>query len=324
MIMILEMHAMHNEKLDLNLLAVFDSLLRERSVTRAGEQLGLSQSAMSHAVNRLRAFFDDPLFVKTGQGMQPTPKSESLAPTILALMATIRGQVLSQAQFDPASAMRVFTLCMTDMGELVFLPPLIKRLRELAPHCTLRTRQVPLQQVEPLLASGEVDLVLGSLRAAPQGLFQQQLFMHRFVTLVSVKNQEVGDELTLEQFQRMPQIVVTLAGRSSEAYDSALEEQGVKRNIFLSTPHFLVVPLLLDQHPDLIATVPQELGNVFGGYGVVKVLEPPLPLPSFALRQHWHPRFHQDPAIIWLRELVKDTFDGYPWDGARLKQGGCD
>ena len=93
-----------------------------------------------------------------------------------------------------------------------------------------------------------------------------------------------------------------------------LEEQGVKRNIFLSTPHFLVVPLLLDQHPDLIATVPQELGNVFGGYGLVRVLEPPLPLPSFALRQHWHPRFHQDPAIIWLRELVKDTFDGYPWD----------
>ncbi|WP_341865775.1 LysR family transcriptional regulator [Achromobacter insolitus] len=258
---ILEMHAMHNEKLDLNLLAVFDSLMRERSVTRAGEQLGLSQSAMSHAVNRLRVFFDDPLFVKTGQGMQPTPKAGA---TILALMATIRGQVLSQAQFDPALAMRMFTLCMTDMGELVFLPPLIKRLRELAPHCTLRTRQVPLPQVEPLLASGEVDLVLGSLRAAPQGLFQQQLFMHRFVTLVSVKNKDVGDELTLEQFQRMPQIVVTLAGRSSEAYDSALEEQGVKRNIFLSTPHFLVVPLLLDQHPDLIATVPQELGNVFG------------------------------------------------------------
>ena len=86
---------MHNEKFDLNLLAVFDSLLRERSVTRAGEQLGLSQSAMSHAVNRLRSFFDDPLFVKTGQGMQPTPKSESLAPTVLDLMATIRAQVLS-------------------------------------------------------------------------------------------------------------------------------------------------------------------------------------------------------------------------------------
>lgn len=303
---------MHNEKLDLNLLAVFDGLLRERSVTRAAEQLGLSQSAMSHAVNRLRAFFDDPLFVKTGQGMLPTPKAESLAPTMLDLMATIRSQVLSQAQFDPAVARRAFTLCMTDMGELVFLPPLIKRLRKLAPHCTLRSRQVPVAQIEPLLASGEVDLVLGSLRAAPSGLFQQQLFMHRFVTLVSVKNTEVGDVMTLEQFQRMPQIVVTLAGRSSEAYDSAIEEQGITRHIFLSTPHFVVVPLLIDQHPDLIATVPQELGNVFAGYGSVRVLEPPMPLPSFALRQHWHPRFHQDPAILWLRELVKDTFDAYP------------
>lgn len=303
---------MHNEKLDLNLLAVFDSLLREQSVTRAGEQLGLSQSAMSHAVNRLRAFFDDPLFVKTGQGMLPTPKSEGLAPTVQDLMATIRARVLSQTLFDPAVARRAFTLCMTDMGELVFLPPLIKRLRKRAPHCTLRSRQAPIPQIEPLLASGEVDLVLGSLRAAPPGLFQQQLFMHQFVTLVSVKNAEVGDRLTLEQFQRMPQIVVTMAGRSSEAYDSAIEEQGIKRKIYLSTPHFLVVPLLIDQHPDLIATVPQKLGDVFAGYGSVKVLPLPMPLPSFALRQHWHPRFHQDPAIVWLRELVKETFDAYP------------
>lgn len=128
---------------------------------------------MSHAVNRLRAFFDDPLFVKTGQGMLPTPKAESLAPTMLDLMATIRSQVLSQAQFDPVVARRAFTLCMTDMGELVFLPPLIKRLRIPAPHCTRRSRQVPVAQIEPLLSSGEVDLELGSLRAAPSGLFQQ-------------------------------------------------------------------------------------------------------------------------------------------------------
>lgn len=136
--------------------------------------------------------------------------------------------------------------------------------------------------------------------------------MHRFVTLVSVKNTEVGDFMTLEQFQRMPQIVVTLAGRLSEAYDSAIEEQGITRHIFLSTPHFLVVPLLIDQHPELISTVPQELGNVFAGYGSVRGLEPPIPLPSFALRQHWHPRFHLDPAVVWLRELVTVTFDAYP------------
>ncbi|MDF3888659.1 MULTISPECIES: LysR family transcriptional regulator [Cupriavidus] len=303
---------MHADELDLNLLSVFDAMLRERSVTKAAQELGLTQSAMSHALNRLRAFFDDQLFVKTPEGMMPTHKAEELTEAIVGVMATVRQQVLSQARFDPLAARRTFNLCMTDMGELVFLPPLISRLRREAPHCTLRTLQVPLQQIEGLLGSGEADLALGSIRAAPEGLFQQRLFMHSFVTIVSARNREIGEALTLEQFQRMPQIVVTLSGRASAAYDSAFDDHGIKRNIYLSTPHFLVVPLLIEQHPDLIATVPLELANVFARYGTVRVMQPPVALPKFAIKQHWHPRFHHDPAIIWLRELVKRTFEHYP------------
>ena len=303
---------MHVAELDLNLLAVFDAMLRERSVTRAAESLGLTQSAMSHALNRLRAFFNDQLFAKTPQGMVPTPKAEGLSSAVNEVMAILRQKLLSQAQFDPATARRTFSLCMTDMGELVFLPPLIAHLRREAPHCTVRTLQVPIQEIEAVLAAGDADLAVGSIRAAPEGLFQQRLFMHSFVTIVSKRNTDVGPEITLEQFQRMPQVVVTLSGRASGAYDIALDELGIQRNIYLSTPHFLVVPLLLDQHPDLIATVPLELANVFERKGIVRVTQTSFRLPSFALSQHWHPRFHHDPAIIWLRETMKRTFENYP------------
>lgn len=121
------MHAVHIRDLDLNLLVVFDALLRERSVTRAASEVGLSQGAMSHALNRLRAFFEDPLFVKTPSGMEPTPKATMLGVSIVEVMTTLRQDVVSQARFDPSTARRTFVLCMTDMGELVFLPPLIDR-----------------------------------------------------------------------------------------------------------------------------------------------------------------------------------------------------
>ena len=303
---------MHTDDFDYNLLTVFDAMLRERSVTRAAQQLGLTQSAMSHALNRLREYFDDPLFVKTPTGMTPTAKAEALAETILEVMTAMRTRVLPQASFDPGSLQRTFTLCMTDMGELVFLPPLMKRLRMVAPHCKLRTLQVPIPQIEALLASGDADLLLGSVQTAPDTLFQQQLFMHGFVTIVSKKNKQVRDTLTLEQFESMPHVAVSLAGRSSPSYDEAFERHGLKRNIYLHTPHFLTIPLLMEQEPELIATVPEELANVFSRYGIVRVVKPPVALPPYALSQYWHPRFHHDPAIIWLRQLVKKTFERYP------------
>ncbi|CAN7744883.1 hypothetical protein LJR267_010476 [Paraburkholderia hospita] len=156
------------------------------------------------------------------------------------------------------------------------------------------------------------DLALGSIRAAPDDLYQQQLFLHSFVTMVSVRNEAIGESITREQFESMPQIAVSLTGRARGAYDSAFDEYGINRNVYLTTPHFLVVPLLIDEHPELIATVPLELGNVFAKLGTVKLVPPPVALPPFALRQHWHPRFHDEPGNIWLRQLIKRTFERYP------------
>lgn len=308
------MNHMHSAALDLdlNLLAVLDALFRERSVTKAATSLGLTQSAMSHSLNRLRTYFDDQLFVRSGSGMVPTRKAEDLRQAVDDVMAAVRHHILPGVRFTPATARRVFTFCMTDMGELVFLPPLLQRLKRDAPLCSIRTIQVPSEQVPGLLASGEADLAVGSLRSMPSGLYQQRLFLHSFVGIVSTRNNKVGGRLTSRQFESMPHVVVSLTGRTQESYDAAIDDHGIHRQIAVVTPHFLMVPLLMDRNPELIATVPLELANVFSRFGVVRPVELPVRLPPYPLNQHWHPRFHHDPAIVWLRGLVKQTFETYP------------
>lgn len=299
-------------RLDLNLLAVLDALFKEGSVTKAAQELGMTQSAMSHALNRLREFFDDQLFVRAGNSMVPTRKAKDMQSAVIDVMAVVRQQILSGVSFEAHLAQRTFTLCMTDMGELVFLPPLLERLKRKAPGCSIRTLQVPIEQVSGLLASGDADLALGSLRTAPQDLYKQRLFQHSFVTVVNANNPQIGTQLSREQFESMPHVVVSLTGRTSESYDSTLEELGIKRKVAVITPHFLMVPLLVERSPELIAIAPLELARVFARYGAIRFLETPVPLPDYSLNQHWHPRFHHDPAIVWLRDLVKSTFERYP------------
>lgn len=300
------------ERLDLNLLVVLDALLRERSVTRAAKALGLTQSAMSHSLARLRQFFDDPLFVKTHRGVAPTAKAESLAPAILAVMETVRDQILAEARFDPSRLKRAFTFCLSDMGELVFLPRIVENLKTMAPACRVHTLQVAPTQLASVLGSGEGDLALGSVLNATEGLYEETLFDHTFVCIVSVRHPTAGDALTLAEYQAMPHIAVTLTGDPRTPYDAAVEASGIKRDIRILTPHFLIIPLLLDQHPEFVATVPRELGTVFARHGIVRMIEPPMGLPTFALKQYWHPRFHHDRASRWLREMMRTTFHTLP------------
>lgn len=306
------MNNIHNADFDLNLLPVFDALIRIRNVSRAADELGMSQSAVSHALKRLRLFFGDQLFLKTGSGMQPTPRALELLEPVLAVMGTVRGELLVREGFDAATARRVFSLCMTDMGELIFLPKLIERLRSAAPGCTLRTLQVPMQQIEDVLERGEADLAMGSLHSMPDGLFQQQLFTRSFVTIVNRRNRQIGESLSREQYFAMEHIVVSLSGRVEDAYDGIVDQLAGPRRIYLTTPHFLTVPMIIEANADLIATVPRELASRFAGYRSIKVVETPVVVPAFAIRQYWHPRFQHDAANNWLRKQVKDVFDLHP------------
>lgn len=305
-------NAAHTGDLDLNLLPVFDALIRVRNVSRAAEELNMSQSAVSHALKRLRLFFGDQLFLKTGSGMQPTPRALELLAPVLAVMGTVRGELLVREGFDAATARRVFSLCLTDMGELIFLPKLIGRLREAAPYCTLRTLQVPMQQIEDLLERGDADLAMGSLHSMPEGLFQQQLFTRSFVTIVNRRNRRIDEAISREEYFAMEHIVVSLSGRLEDAYDGIVDKLAGPRRIYLTTPHFLTVPMIIEHNPDLIATVPRELAARFAGYKSIKAVETPVDVPPFAIRQYWHPRFQHDAANNWLRKQVKEVFDTHP------------
>ena len=306
------MNGVHNTDLDLNLLPVFDALIRVRSVSRAAAELDMSQSAVSHSLKRLREFFGDQLFLKSGSGMQPTPRALELQAPVLAVMGTVRGELLVREGFEAATSRRVFSLCLTDMGELIFLPRLIERLRREAPYCTLRTLQMPMQQIAQALESGAADLALGSLHSMPEGLFQQQLFTRSFVTIVNRRNRAIGEALTREQYLALEHIVVSLSGRLEDAYDAIVDQLAGPRRVYLTTPHFLTVPMIIEQNPELIATVPRELATRFAGYNSIKALATPIDVPPFAIRQHWHPRYQHDAANVWLRQLVKDVFDTHP------------
>jgi DNA-binding transcriptional LysR family regulator len=303
------MNPLNNADLDLNLLPVFETLVRLRNVSRAAEELGMSQSTVSHALKRLRAFFGDPLFLKTGSGMQPTPRALQLLAPVQTVMETVRGELLVREGFDPATARRSFGVCLTDMGGLIFLPRLVARLRLATPGCTLRVLQVPMGQIAGALESGEADLALGSLHSVPEGLFQQQLFERSFVTIVNRGNRRIGETLSRERFFAMEHIVVSLSGRLDDAYDAVIDQGIEKRRIYLSTPHFLTVPMIIEQNPELIATVPRELATKFARYKSIRMVETPVSVPPFGIRQFWHPRFQHDAANAWLRRLVKDTFD---------------
>ncbi|WP_197707579.1 LysR family transcriptional regulator [Sphingobium sp. LB126] len=294
----------------MNLLLVFDALLREKTLTRAGQSLGITQSGASHALKRLRVFFGDPLFVRSGSGVVPTVKGRALGTTVSRLVATLRDEVLPIVPFDPRNSRRTFTLCLSDMGELVFLPALVERLRQDAPLIEVRTMQAAGRQLDTVLGTGEADLAIGRLGQLPEELVQQELFMHDYLSIVHPSNAAGGAPILQEEFSALSHVVVDV-GRAGVIvrHDAAIDEAGVKRNVSITTTNFLSVPWLVAQHSDYVATVPRSLGVKFSRYGIVALRDPPISLPAFALRQYWHRRFHLDPANRWLRELVKEGFN---------------
>jgi DNA-binding transcriptional LysR family regulator len=199
--------SMDLRSLDLNLLHVFEALLDSRSVTLAGKRLNLSQPAMSYALNRLRTTFHDPLFVRIKNEMHPTPRAAALAVPARAILHQVKTDLLQYVDFDPAQTDRTFTFCMSDIGEMHFLPPLIRVLMERAPRANVRTFSMPPDKLEAALESGAVDVAIGyypDLRAA--GIYQQQLTKSGFACLARRGNPYIGERLTLAKFLKAPHV----------------------------------------------------------------------------------------------------------------------
>ena len=308
-------------RIDLNLLVVFDVLVRLQSVTRAAEELGMSQPAMSLALNKLRSAFADPLFVRRSRGLSPTPRAEQLAVPVRQVLDQIRNDVLRQQSFEPATTDRTFTFNMADVGELVFLPRLCAHLRAVAPGANIRIVATPPVQLADAMQSGDVDLAVGyfpHLQGA--AMYQQRLFSHSFVCIVRKDHPVFRSEITKKQFLEAQHAVVDQEGKSHELFEATLAAQGLARRVVLRIPHFLAIPLVVAES-DLIVTVPYAIGMSFAKMASLRILRPPIQVRQAEVKQHWHARFHHDQVNLWIRGVVAELFLNKPWETAEKGAG---
>jgi DNA-binding transcriptional LysR family regulator len=293
-------------EIDLRLLRVLMAVLRTGSVTVAAESLGLAQPTVSVALARLRRHFGDPLFVRTSMGMRPTPLAQSLQAPVAAALEQLDVALRSQPVFDPAVESRSFRIHMTDISQVVLVPRLVSHLGRIAPK--LRVEILDIDDRTPLrLESGEADLAIGFMPQLEAGFRQQNLFEQRFVCLARRDHPQIGGRLTLRQFEQAAHIQVMTAGTGHGVVERVLTRRGIERRIALRLPNYLGLALIVAE-TDLIATVPARLGEVMSATSPIRSLVPPMALPPFAVRAHWHERVHRDPGNRWLRQVVGELF----------------
>lgn len=295
--------------IDLNLLVVFDRLVQDGRVSRVAESLGLSQPAVSNALRRLRDLLDDELFLRTPAGMAPTPYALQLAEPVAQALRGLQGALNVRASFDPARSERCFTLAMTDVGEIYFLPVLMDALAREAPGVTLRCVPVADASLREDMAAGRVDLALGSLPQLQAGFFQQALFRQRYVALMRAGHPLATDSAPLNatQYRQAAHVRVVSAGTGHGQVDEALQRLGVARQVQLTVPHYVALGQVLGS-TDLVATVPERLAERLSGPHALVARPLTLRLPASTIAQLWHAHLHRDPGHQWLRGLVAQHF----------------
>ena len=297
---------MNISNLDLNLLRVFDAVLRDRSVTGAAKHLGLTQPAVSNALARLRAQFEDMLFVRTPTGMDATPFARELAEPVRQALALLESALAHGPGFDPATSTRAFRFYMSDLGQIEFLPPLVERAQRIAPAVRLEAVALEVEDIGDALAAGALDLAVGFLPGLGPPVRRQALFRDPYVCLMRADHPAIGKTLTKKKFLAASHALVSYKG-GHRVIEEALERAGLARRIALRVPHFTVVPMVLERS-DLILTLPSKVARVYQQRGKFKSLPPPVPIPPADVAAHWHERFERDPGNRWLREMIMELF----------------
>lgn len=290
--------------IDLNLLSVLEVVLEERSVRGAATRLGLTPSAVSHALRRLREQLGDPLVVRTAMGVVPTERAERLAAPLGKALKELRSVLTDEADFDAATVRRGFTLSSADLAQFVLLPALVRSLARTAPGVRLVVRP-PRGDLYDSLARGTLDLAFGIFEDAPEGFRYQALFHEDFLCIVRKGHPAARGALSLERYLSLQHISVAPRGSAGSIVDSALARLGHRRTVALVVPHFLVAPHIVAE-TDLLLMLPARVARHFAQRLPLRLLPPPLPLSGFTIGQLWHDRTHRDPAHRWLRKLIAD------------------
>lgn len=292
--------------LDLNLLRVFDVVFRHGSVSRAAQELGMSQPAASQAVTRLRQLLGDPLFERMHGGVRPTPRAERLALAVRAALATLEVALAEAHAFEPLQAQKRFRIHLSDIGEARFLPPLMWALREQAPHVQLETLPMAMAEIADALDRGSLDIAIGFLPGVT-GTQQTVLLSDHYAVLLRQEHpvlKALQDGRLGAENLRSLEFVAVRSHSETLRILHALDLQG---RIRLSAAHFMAVPSIVRQ-TDLAVVMPAEIADTFERQGGYVVVQADLPASAFDVSLHWSWRFAQEPANQWLRSLVAEVF----------------
>lgn len=298
---------MNLQDIDLNLLVIFSELLRQRRVSAVADALGISQPGISNALGRLRKALGDELFLRTSKGMVPTPFAESLAEPIAYALGTIHDTLNARAKFDPASSHRAFTVAMTDIGEIYFLPDLMRRLSEIAPGVTISTVRNHADALRDAMEIGRVDLAVGFLPGLKSGFFQRRLFKQRYVCLFRAAHPFATSAMTMKTFLQAEHVSIVAEGTGHGMVDATFQRAGLNRNVRLCVPHFVAVGHIL-QTTDLIAVVPEAYAEKTLAPFDLRSAPCPIKIPDITVNVLWHARNHREPSSQWLRQVVFDEF----------------
>jgi DNA-binding transcriptional LysR family regulator len=295
--------------LDLRDLEVLDVLLREHSLTRAAKALDVSQPALSKRLARLRRYFTDPLFVRVGLRMEPTAKALALQGSIEGILERVRALRSEHVAFDPATSSRTFSFCVVDAGVIKLLPPLVKLLLKQAPRVRLRTIQLDAQQLEPWLASGNLDFAMGAFPALTKAVRRQFLWTESYVGVVRRGHPRLGRRPSLAAFRAERHVLVSAlgTGHAHASAERALESAVAPDNIVCRVPMFIGAAVLA-KHTDAVATLPRSIATVLARDLDLAIIRPPIRLPTIDIYQYWHDRFHREPGNQWIRSVFATLF----------------
>lgn len=295
--------------LDVEWIVVFDEIYTTLSVTRAAGKLGMTQGAASTALNRLRAYYGDQLFIRTSRGMLPTPRADELHPVLRQVREDLERARTGMADFNPANVQRAFRVCMTDLGEIFLLPRLLNHLQSHAPGIHIEAEKINSDSPRRL-EDGAVDLAVGYMPQLDAGFYQQSLFEQDFQCIASLSHPRIGKRLGKAAYRAERHVEVSTPGTGHTAMVAkALVSAGVTRIVALRVPSFLAVAQIVSE-TELLATVPRYYALAMLSREPIRHLVVPYELPRYTVKQHWHARFHRDPGNVWLRKTIADLMLG--------------
>ncbi len=290
--------------IDLNLLLALDALVSEESVGKAARRVGLSPSAMSHALGRLRDLVGDPLLVRAGLRMRATPRARAMGPRLAAALAEIGQAIAPEPAFDPAAEARTVRIAAVDFVQTALFGPLLRWLRTRAPRVDIAVLPFAPSSFKDV-AAGDVDLAFAQHHRAP-GLHARVVLAEPFVCVLRRGHPALGRRLTAARFAALGHVLVSPRGRSPGAVDRMLKRRGLSRRVVLAVPNFLAAALVVADSDLVLTAGARSATRLAGALGLVTV-PPPTALPPFQVGMYWHERQEHDPFLSWLRAGIEEV-----------------